>query len=224
VAWQLNFSWKFDKASPPMTQRLSLFALVLTIALLPATAQAAPILFDLEGETAVTGLTTLALSSGGVTMTITREGGATFGVQQPFSFPPAFGTRVLSPFLGTAGSFAFLVNLSAPTYFFGLDFGDLVDDDDFVTLQAFSGPNQTGTLLETKTFPYPGKLFPSFESISIGGPTPALSLRFFAAAPVPNTVYFDNFRLSTTPIPEPASLLLLASGLAAVAFRRRRQR
>jgi PEP-CTERM motif len=219
-----ELSRNFVLERTPMTRRIALFALVSALAFAPATAQAAPILFDFEGETPAPVLPSVTLTSGGMTMTITREGGATFGIQQPFGFPPAFGTRVLSPFLGTPGSFAFLVDLSLPTYFFGLDFGDIADDDDFVTLQAFSGPNQTGTLLATKTFPYPGKAFPFFESISIAGPNPALSLRFFADAPVPNTAYFDNFRLSTTPIPEPASLLLLASGLAGVAFRRRRQR
>ena len=208
-----------------MTQRLSLLALVLTVTLLPAPAQAAPVLFDLEGE-AVTppfpdpGLTSLILTSGAMTMTITREGGASFRIQQPFGFPPEFGNRVLSPF-ATAGSFAFLANLSQPTYLFGLDFGDIVDDDDFVTLQAFSGPDQTGLLLASETFPYPGKVFPSFESISIGGPIPALSLRFFGDALVPNTVYFDNIRLETERIPEPTSLVLLAGGLAGVLFRRR---
>jgi hypothetical protein len=212
-----------------MAQRLSLVALVLTVTLLPAAAQAAPILFDLEGEPVTPdfpapAITSLTLTSPEMTMTITRENGASFGILDPFSFPPEFGDRVLTPFRGTPGSFAFLANLSQPTYFFGLDFGDIADDDDFVTLQAFSGPNQTGALLASQTFPYPGKNFPAFESISIGGPNPALSLRFFGDAIVPNTVYFDNFRLSTTPVPEPASLLLLASGLAGVAFRRRRQR
>jgi hypothetical protein len=199
--------------------------------LFPAAAQAAPILFDLEAEATTGPITTLTLTSGGVTMTITRESSAVFGVFDPFGFPPQFGDRVISPFAGgTPGSSRFLANLSQPTFFFGLDFGDLGDDDDVVTLEAFSGANQTGALLVSQTFPYPGKLFPSFESISIGGPNPALSLRFFSTSSGgttgvlgPNTVYFDNFQLSTTPIPEPASLVLLASGLAGVAFRRRRQ-
>jgi hypothetical protein len=206
-----------------MTQRLSVLALFLTVALFPAAAQAAPILFDFEAEAPSMNQTTLVVSSGGMTMTITREVGGTFGIQQPFGFPPVFGTNVLSPFAGNGGSQAFLVNLSQPTYLFGLDFGDIADDDDFVTLQAFSGLNQTG-LIATQTFPYPGKQFPAVESISIFGPTPALSLRFFGTAPIPNTVYFDNIRLDTEPIPEPASLLLLASGLAGVAFRSRRRR
>jgi hypothetical protein len=204
--------------------RLSLLALVLTTTLLPAAAQAAPILFDFEAEAPSSNVTSVALSSGGVTMTITREGGGTFGIQKVFGFPAAFGTQVLSPFMGNGGSFAFLANLSQPTYLFGLDFGDLADDDDLVTLQAFSGPNQTGALLATETFPYPGKAFPAVESISIAGPLPALSLRFFGEATVPNTVYFDNFRLETESVPEPASLLLLAGGLVGVAFRRRRKR
>ena len=68
-------------------------------------------------------------------------------------------------------------------------------------------------------------MFPDFESISISGPNPALSLRFYATAIVPNTVYFDNIVLDpAAPVPEPASLLLFASGLAGVAFRSRRQR
>jgi hypothetical protein len=195
------------------------------VTLLPAAAaQAAPVLFDLEGEAPSPGIMSLELSSGGVTMTITREGGGTFGIQQVFAFPAEFGTHVLSPFAGNGGSSAFLATLSQPTYLFGLDFGDIADDDDFVTLQAFSGPNQTGALIATETFPYPGKAFPAFESVSIGGPIPALSLRFFGTAIVPNTVYFDNIRLETERIPEPASLVLIASGLAGVLFHRRRRR
>ena len=109
-----------------MTQRLSVLALFLTVTLLPAAAQAAPILFDFEGEAPSSNLPSQTFNSGGVAMTITREGIGTFGVQNVFGFPPEFGIRVLSPFAGNGGSFAFLANLSQPTYFFGLDFGDIV--------------------------------------------------------------------------------------------------
>ena len=74
-----------------MTQRLSVLALFLTVTLIPAAAQASPVLFDFEAEAPSEDLTTLTLNSGGVTMTITREGIGTFGVQQPFGFPPFLG-------------------------------------------------------------------------------------------------------------------------------------
>jgi hypothetical protein len=210
-----------------MTQRLGLLALVLTVTLFPASAQAAPVLFTFEDVAATTdgGLTSLVVSSGGVTMTITRENGATFDAFDPISFPPEFGDRVLSPF-SNVGDFAYLVNLSQPTFFFGLDFGDLGPDPDTLTIEAFSGPNQSGVLVASQTFDYPGLNFPAFETVGIGGPNPALSLRFIGGFGSPNmfsSVYVDNIRLETEAIPEPASLLLFAAGLAGAALARRRK-
>jgi hypothetical protein len=208
-----------------MTRRIALFALVSALAFAPAAAQAAPILFDLEGEAAGVGLTSLPLTSGGVTMTITREGGATFGVLDHLGgFPPEFGDRSLTPFPNTDDG-AFLANLSQPTYFFGLDYGDLPigTDVDSMTIEAYTDPDQVGLITSlTRSF---GEEFPAFDTITIGGPTPARSLRFIGSGSGGFfSLYVDNIRLDTAPpIPEPASLLLLATGVAGCAMRLRRR-
>ena len=223
-----------------MTQRLCLLALILTVTLLPAAAQAAPITFNLENLNATNntpnGISTLTLTTpDGITITITRENGDVFDVFQPGGFPASFGNRVLSPFRGTLTN-AYLVELSQPTYFFGVDFLDLGTDIDTMTIEAYSQHGQVG-LITSQTSPgY--TIVPSTATFSIGGPTPALSLRFIGGSTDPvqgppvgggrASTYADNltfdFAAPIQPVPEPASLALLASGLAGAAFRRRRQR
>ena len=203
-------------------------AALFVIQLLPAPAQADPVLIDFESVPATippfpgVGLTTLTLTSGGVTMTITRENNAAFDILDPMGgFPVSFGSRVLSPFRDAG---AFLVNLSEPTFLFGLDFGDIGPDVDFVTLEAYTALDQIG-LVASQTFPYPGLGFPAVETVAIGGPIPALSLRFFGgSANAPDSVYFDNLRLDTAQVPGPTLLALAGMGAATFAIRYRRRR
>ena len=206
-----------------MTVRRNLLSLLFLLTLVPTAAHAAPIVFDLEDVPAgpQNSLTSLELTSGGVTMTITQENGATFNVFDPIGFPPSFGDRVL-PLFANAASAAFLFEFSQPIYLFGLDFGNIGAENDEVTISAYSDLNQVG-LLDSETFDYPGLSFPAFETVAIGGPFPAQSVRVFVGN-APMTIYFDNFVVDTAaPVPEPALLLLVASGMAAAGLRRRRQ-
>jgi len=206
-----------------MRVRLSILSLFFSLTLLSTAAHAAPIVFNLEDVPAgpQDSLASLQLTSGGVTLTITRENGGTFNVFDPIGFPPSFGDRVL-PLFASADNAAFLINFSEPIYLFGLDFGNIGAENDEVTISAYSDLDQAG-LIDSEAFDYPGLSFPAFETVAIGGPIPAQSVRVLVGN-APMTIYFDNFVVDTAaPVPEPALLLLVASGMAGVGLRRRRR-
>jgi len=197
-------------------------------------AQAAPIIYDFEGE-ATTGtsgaLTVLVLTEGGVTMTLTRELSTPFDIDDlsPFvglGVPASWGSRSLDPFFADFSPTAFIADFSIPLASFSIEAGDFTPSDiDFLQIQAYSGPNATGVLLDTFISPlccFSGSPVFEFLSGSVTGSNIA-SVRFIGGSTIfPNSMYYDNITVDA--VPEPASLLLLGTGLAGGVRRWRKRR
>ncbi len=192
--------------------------------------------FNFEGATATTtfgsgfpgSLTTLPQTSGGVTATFTRPGSAFDIVDTTTapagSFPATFGNHSLSPFNDSSSATPFVVNFSAPLSSVSLDYGDFGGDSDTFTLNAFSGLNGTGTLLGTGSDNYGNTSLPIFDTISVSASNILSITLIGGGTSFPNSVYYDNIRVTVAPVPEPGSIALLTGlSLTGAAFLRRRK-
>lgn len=203
---------------------------VVAASCLTASAMAAPIAFNFE-ELAVQSSATITSTQGGITMTITRNDGGNLEIMNLSSSANAsFGNRTLGNFIPPYNSIL-RINFSQAIVDAALSFGDYNQDDDSpVTLQAFSGLNGTGSLIDTDTTNFFGN-----NSIELGqsGPlvlsvagTGITSLILTSGGQFPGTLFVDNVVVNVaSEVPEPASLLTFGiAGLAAatVGWRRRR--
>lgn len=193
-------------------------------------AQAATATFDFESLSTTSGgaLTTLTLSNSGLTIVLTRPG-SSFDITDLTSThgPSSFGARTLDPFHDHTNT-PFVVTFSQPVTGVSFQSGDYDGDPDTSTLNLFSGVNGTGANLgstsvdRTAAATFPGDV--DTLSLSAAG---ILSATFIGGSMTfPNSVYYDNFVIIFGPVstvPEPATLVILGTGLAALSAVRRRR-
>jgi hypothetical protein len=189
-----------------------------------------PFSFDFESVPATTSgaLTSLTLTSGSFSGTLTRSGSAAFDVVANIGGqagkPAGWGTRSLSPFFTLPGD-SWVLTFSAPVLSLSMEFGDYIpsDNDSPVTLVAYSGLNATGFIIDSNAALWTSSSrFPGFGSLSVAGPAiPFQSVVFSSSGPAPNSLFWDN--LAGEAVPEPGTLVLIGSGLTALALRRRRR-
>ena len=197
-----------------------------------AGAAAADILYDFEefdADGVFDGgvLTTLDYVKDGVTMTLTRTAGERFDLWDAMDFgapvPDSWGRNNLSPFFGQTTDDRFIADFNGAVLSgFSYEFGDYgADFDDDVILEAYDGPNGTGTLIGSTTGTWGGDFSNGDDAgmlkVSVDG---IRSVVFGGgSAGFPNSLFYDN--LYAQGVPSPGAIALL--GLAGLAGRRRRR-
>jgi hypothetical protein len=195
---------------------------------LPAAAQNA--FYDFEGFPGTAppfGGIVLGLSTtdNGITMSITRPG-SSFDIVDNTALgqtgkPASWGDRSLAPFFDT-GATPMLADFSLPIYSFSVEMGDyFADSDTLLSVEAYSGLGGTGALVGSATASYGTNGFPTIITVGVTGPG-AQSVKFIGGSvDFPNSLFYDNIKVST--VPEPGSLAMLFAGAAPFGFYLRRR-
>jgi hypothetical protein len=198
-----------------------------------AVARAGTALFDLEDQavSSPTSLTSLTLTQGGETMTITRDGGAAFGIADlsSFSGTVAFGARSLVP--DSASTAPFIANFSPPVSSVSVMMGHFGSDTATIGVDGFDASDATGTSLGNVTDTLPGIDANTFtlKSVELDHAN-IVSARFVGGVNGDNSVYYDNIGVATgatgttaVPLPSAALAFPLGAVVAGLAMRRFRR-
>lgn len=206
-----------------------------------ATPALAEVVFDFEDQPQ-TGfsdgaLTSLTLTSGGLTVTITRPGSPNqFDIYDPNdignpTFPASWGARSISPWFSNDDT-AFVATFDRPVQSVSIDMGDFGQDADDLLLEAFGDVDGGGALIDIAEFTLPGgadvtdftqatltvtALSPQIRSIRFIGGTESFDTPFGTFS-IPNSVYYDNLSVV---VPAPGVAIIVAAGGALTSRRRR---
>jgi len=112
------------------------------------------------------------------------------------------------------------------TYTLSLDVGRRVDTGmtNFM-IELFAGNTLLSSLTVSNSTIAPGSFAPELLTFTAGANplTGNLGIAFVNPSPIPAQVNYDNVALNVTPVPEPGSLALLATGLGLAFFVLRRR-
>ncbi|MEO6436632.1 MAG: hypothetical protein ABIP55_12850 [Tepidisphaeraceae bacterium] len=204
---------------------IGFFAVIASLAL-ASPSRGASVLFDLENQavSADDALAALTLSNSEVNVSITREGGAMFGVSDlsASSGTVAFGARSLK----SIGAGAYVIDFSTPVNSFSAVVGDFAEDTDDLSLRAFTGPGGTGTevdFAEDALVPVEGTF--TFRTLFVEGS--GIQSALLSGGENDNSSFADNFGVTTagaTPIPLPAAAFTFPLVAAAAVFAARKLR
>lgn len=183
-------------------------------------AGATVIAFDFESRAAATHGAPVILTQAGFSVTIGQGNPAATA----FAFadggggvPADFGGRSLES-LNEAG---FVLEFSAPVAGISIDFADAAADEDMGYLSVF-GNGGAAMLGATNAILVPDAAGgPTWRTLSVQ----AAGITSATVVAVPgNTVWWDNLRLTPTPVPEPLTPALLVAGLGLMGLQRRAAR
>ncbi|MBO6513892.1 MAG: PEP-CTERM sorting domain-containing protein [Phycisphaerales bacterium] len=197
-----------------------------------ATAHGANFDFEDQIATSIGGIrtgawTSLSMTNDGIGLTIYRTSGAAFDIFPNDAFgtdpddnpPPSWGDNSWDPFWDVGQPDDVIVlNFSSLVTGFSIDVGDFGADDDFITINGFSGLDGTGALVDSAADVL------AVSTVNWTGTTMSMtgefrSITIESGPDFRNSIFLDNIRV--TKVPAPSALAMIGLG-ALTAGRRRR--